>query len=101
MAHRVCCSRSVRIVPLRLAERTLLTYEGVQAVVPDSDAWCSARAEVVCAAHPPVDFESEARMQKLLGGLRAAMSFECPQAQAVTLVGTVDDADLQSDRGRS
>ncbi|HET6472704.1 MAG TPA: AAA family ATPase, partial [Pseudomonadales bacterium] len=74
------------------ADRTLLTYEHIQAVVPDTKAWCSAKAGIVLRGAADSDFTDSVRMQKLLGGLRAAMTFECPEAQSVTLVGTVGNA---------
>lgn len=75
-----------------LADRTLLTDGSIQAMVPDSNVWCGERAGIVLRGSAATDFDDAQRLQRLLGGLRAALSFECPEAQAVTLVGTVGDA---------
>jgi SpoVK/Ycf46/Vps4 family AAA+-type ATPase len=70
------------------ADRTLLTGEGLQVLVPD-DGWCGDRAAVVVHASRAADFADEARLQKLLGGVRAVLSVECPAAQAILMRGTV------------
>ena len=74
------------------AERVLLKYETLQALVPDGTSWCAAESTVTVRGQSAADFADNARLQKLLGGLRAALSFECPQAQQVTLVGRAGDA---------
>jgi len=76
------------------ADRVLLKYEDLQALVPDGTGWCSAQPTVTLRGQSAADFTDTARLQKLLGGLRAALSFECPQAQQVNLVGRVGDADV-------
>lgn len=77
-------------VPVALADRVLLTYEGIQARVPDGDGWCNDSAGIVLWSNSANDFLDAERLQKMLGGLRAALSFECPQAKLVTLVGALN-----------
>jgi len=76
------------------AERVLINYQGLQAAVPDGNAWCTAQPTVAVHGKTAADFADTARLEKLLGGLRAALSFECPQAQQVTLVGSAEGADV-------
>ncbi|MDB6061140.1 MAG: ftsH 2 [Verrucomicrobiaceae bacterium] len=78
--------------PLAHADRTLLTHEGIEAKVPDGSAWCSKNAGVVLWANKADDFLDTELIQKLLGGLRAALSFECPEAEKVTLVGALNSS---------
>ena len=71
------------------ADRTLLTGEGLQVLVPDSNVWCTDRAAVVIRAARAGDFADESRLQRLLGGVRAVLSVECPAAQTILMLGTV------------
>lgn len=72
-----------------LADRVLLTDGDLKVTVPDGDAWCRNEAGVEMQAGSPAVFQDEGRLTRLVGGLRAALSFECPQATAIRMVGTV------------
>jgi len=72
-----------------LADRTLLTDGDLKVTVPDGDAWCGNQASVSLKSASPTVFSDEERLTRLVGGLRAALGFECPGATAIHMTGMV------------
>jgi uncharacterized caspase-like protein len=68
-------------------ERQLGRHEGLTATVP-GDFVCSEQATVMVRAQDPAAFAGDrVALQKLLGGLRIMLGFECPNLQLLVLVG--------------
>lgn len=71
------------------AERVLLKTDTFQATVPNGGAWCSEQVSVTVRGSRAADFSNTADLQRLLGGIRAALGFECSMAKEVQLIGKV------------
>jgi uncharacterized caspase-like protein len=70
-------------------ERQLGRHEGLTASVP-GDFACTEQATVTVRAQDPAAFAGDrVALQKLLGGLRIMLGFECPNLQLLVLVGEI------------
>ena len=68
-------------------ERELGRHEALRAMVP-GDFQCGEQAEVTVRAPDPSPFAGDRiALQKLLGGLRIMLGFECPDLQMLVLIG--------------
>jgi hypothetical protein len=77
--------------PSYSADRSLATYQGFSATVPEDNSWCGPVATINVAAPAALGFDgSEDKLSKLTGGLRAIISVECPVAKSIRLLGSVD-----------
>ncbi|MDL0429809.1 AAA family ATPase [Marinobacter sp. TBZ242] len=73
------------------SQRQLLTHQGIRVVVDEGEDWCGESVDVRLLSDSKADFSDNRRMlEKLLGGIRATMGFECPQVSHINLVGMVD-----------
>jgi len=70
------------------AERLLLRDGQLQAYVPEGSGWCAPEVNITLRSSDPGDFRDTTKLQTLLGGLRAALSFECPAVTALRLSGS-------------
>src|SRR5918996_4661364 len=71
------------------AERLLGRHEGLTATVP-GDFVCGEQATVMVRAQDPTAFAGDRiALQKLLGGLRIMLGFECPNLRLLVLVGEI------------
>ncbi|VAW78074.1 hypothetical protein MNBD_GAMMA15-1111 [hydrothermal vent metagenome] len=72
------------------AQRLLLTHENIRVMIDSSKNWCANNVTMNLVASNTAAFSGDSRsLQKLLGGIRATMGFECPQAKRIELIGTV------------
>jgi uncharacterized caspase-like protein len=79
----------VSIGPAAAGERQLGRHEGLTATVP-GDFVCGEQATVMVRAQDPAAFAGDrVALQKLLGGLRIMLGFECPNLQLLVLVGEI------------
>ncbi len=76
---------------MALAARVLLTDGQLKAEVADGSDWCQAETTVVLRSADTSAFRDEARLARLVGGLRAALSFECPQATSLHMRAALAD----------
>ena len=93
--HLWSCLIGVLLAPLwfanpAMADRVLLNDDDLKVVVPDGDNWCRSEAGVVLQSRDAAAFRDEDRLTRLVGGLRAALGFECPQATSIRMLGMVD-----------
>src|SRR5262245_44303150 len=71
------------------AERLLLSYQGLKAFAP-GNAVCGSTYQIkVLAPYSEMFSEGKANVQRLLGGLRSIVSFECPQTRNLMIMGYV------------
>lgn len=75
------------------AERLLLRDGQLEAYVPERPGWCGPEVDVTLRSADPQALADTARLQTLLGGLRAALSFECPAVATLTLSGSTPEGD--------
>lgn len=76
--------------PPARAERTLLSGNGIDAVLSDESDWCGDTVSLVLRTDDASAFEGDRLdLQRLLGGLRAVLGFECPAVRTVLLTGEV------------
>jgi len=71
------------------AQRQLLTFQGIRVMV-DEGKWCGDSVDVKLLANDTLDFSNNLQtLEKLLGGIRATMGFECPQVKRINMTGMV------------
>ena len=75
------------VAPSAHAERVLVSKGELQVVIPNESGWCGESVKLDFRAQDAHTFESTATIQKMVGGVRAIMSFECPQAQEIVING--------------
>lgn len=67
-----------------------MKYEGIRVLMPDTADWCSDNVSVQLIANDSSVFSGNSQtLQKLLGGIRAALSFECSGVKRIELAGNV------------
>ncbi len=72
------------------ASRKLVTHQGLEAHVPD-DFTCANKVAVYVLGDRVADFQGERRsLQRLVGGVRATLGFECSGITDIVLVGQAD-----------
>jgi hypothetical protein len=71
------------------AERTVVRHQAFRATVPDGFS-CRDQVVVRVRTDDPRNFRTDTRaLQRLVGGLRATLGFECRQVKAIRLDGLV------------
>lgn len=70
------------------AERTLVSRDGIEALVHGAD-WCRQQVRITLeSSDPEADYLGDrVELQRFLGGVRAVMGFECPEVEALEIVG--------------
>lgn len=69
------------------ASRKLVTHQGLEAHVPD-DFTCAKKVSVYVFGDRVGDFQGERRtLQRLVGGVRATLGFECSGITDIVLIG--------------
>jgi hypothetical protein len=70
------------------AERTVVTHAGTRVVLADSADWCGERVRLTVRASDPSVFEGDRlELQRLIGGARGILGFECPSVRHIEVVG--------------
>lgn len=76
------------VSPVRATQTHLMDYQGFEAYVEGPSPWCSDQVQVRLVSPRATDFEhNDAALDRLLGGLRAAMGFECARVKRIGLNG--------------
>lgn len=77
------------------AERVLVTKNNISVVIENEQSWCSKSVDLAFRSDNPAVFSGDrAEVQKILGGLRAIMGFECPQVEEILLRGQVGGSEV-------
>ena len=71
---------------------TVREFPAFQVLVPtDKTQWCGETAKVTITGQSVDQFvDNQPVIERVVGGLRAVMSFECPQATTIQIAGVVD-----------
>ncbi len=71
-------------------------FPAFKVMVPqEKSAWCGPVANITIVGQSGDQFtQNELVIQRIVGGLRAVMSFECPEATKIQLTGSVNDQPL-------
>ncbi len=84
------------------AERTVVTHAGTRVVLADDADWCGERVRLTVRTDDPSVFEGDRLdLQRLIGGARGILGFECAAFRHIEVVGETGQGPVFTARARA